>query len=278
MAMDNIDEDAINIYTDGSSYSSPRAGGVGMQFVTVGDDGHEVIEDHELVGYQGANNQQMALKACIDALSLLGRGRTDIEAGRFRKIIINTDSMYVVEHFNTAKFTWPANKWTTRDGAPVANAALWKNLTKIAANSGKRVEIRWVKGHKSSVHNKAADKLAKGSAKRPANPPLSVVSVRRKKTAKSIERGSVVLSGQRLTIRIVTDERLTVQRCWKYKYEVMSKASPYFGNVDLAYSEILLRAGHSYYVRFGEETKNPWIVKVFREVAPAGANPAEVAT
>lgn len=209
----------------------------------------------------------MELKACIEALSLLERGRTAIDTSRFRKIIVKTDSMYVVENFNVAKFTWPTTKWATRDGAPVANAALWKELTKKAAHSRAHVEVRWVKGHKSSAHNKAADKLAKKSAKRATNAPLTVVSVRRKKTEKSVEPGGVRLSGQRLTIRIITDEFLRVQRCWKYKYEVMSKASPYFGNVDLAYSEILLRAGHTYHVRFNDNTKNPRIVKLFREVA-----------
>lgn len=44
--MDILDESAINIYTDGSSYSGPRSGGVGIRFITVGDDGHEVVEDH----------------------------------------------------------------------------------------------------------------------------------------------------------------------------------------------------------------------------------------
>jgi hypothetical protein len=49
-------------------------------------------------------------------------------------------------------------------------------------------------------------------------------------------------------------------------YEVMSKASPYSGNVDVAYSDHLLRDGHTYYVLMGAETRNPRIVKAYREV------------
>lgn len=264
--MDTIDENAINVYTDGSQYSRPRVGGVGIRFVTVGSDGHEVTDDHELPGYPGATNQQMELKACIEALALLGRGRVAFDPDEFNKVVIKTDSMYVFENFNAAKYSWPANKWRTRDGTPVANAQLWKDLTKRAAGLRKRVDIRWVPG-KSSPHTRAADKLAKGSAKRAVNAPLTVTSIRRKKSDRTVDIGSVRLAGQRLTIRIVTDEYLRVQRSWKYKYEVMSKASPYFGFVDVAYSDDLLRAGHTYHVRFNDNTRNPRIEKVFREVA-----------
>jgi len=46
----------------------------------------------------------------------------------------------------------------------------------------------------------------------------------------------------------------------------MSKQGPFFGNVDLAFSEFLLRAGHTYSVRFNEDTKNPRILKLLKEV------------
>jgi hypothetical protein len=64
----------------------------------------------------------------------------------------------------------------------------------------------------------------------------------------------------------VTDEYLKVQRTFRYKYEVMSKASAFYEKVDRAYSDILLKAGHTYYVLMNDETKNPRILKVYREV------------
>jgi len=74
------------------------------------------------------------------------------------------------------------------------------------------------------------------------------------------------MNGQRVTLRIISCEYLRVQRCWRYKYEVMSKASSYFGNVDWIFSEISLRDGHTYYVRLNDETPNPRILKLYREV------------
>lgn len=145
---------------------------------------------------------------------------------------------------------------------------LWKELIKTAARTGKRVDIGWVKGRKASAHNKTADKLAKQSATQQTGRHLSVVKVRRKKSEKSVELGSVRMRGQRATIRIITDEYLPVQRANKYKYEVVSRASEFYRCVDIIYSsaEIHLSARHTYWVRFGDDTSKPTIVKLFREV------------
>ncbi len=58
-----IDENAPNIYTDGSQYSSPRQGGLAALFITVGDDGHEVADHVPFQGYEGETNNQMELAA-----------------------------------------------------------------------------------------------------------------------------------------------------------------------------------------------------------------------
>jgi ribonuclease HI len=264
--MDNIDETAINIFTDGSSYAGPRRGGMGIVFVVVDNDGHEVHYDLAPPGYKSATNNQMELQACVEALDFLVRRYCPIDVRQFPKIVINTDSRYVVDNFNKAKFEWPKRRWHTREGAPVANAQIWKELVRKVAKVGPRVYIQWIKGHKSSENNKAADRMAKSSAKGFLRSPLATVSVRRKKTSKVVDRGSVHLSGQRLTIRVFTVEYLRVQRCWKYKYEVMSKESPYFGNVDIAYSDVALRDGHTYFVLMNNDTGNPRVRKLIREV------------
>jgi hypothetical protein len=45
----------------------------------------------------------------------------------------------------------------------------------------------------------------------------------------------------------------------------MSKKSKYYQNVDFIFSDIMLSAGHTYFVRFNIEPKNPRIVKLFKE-------------
>src|SRR4051812_4017995 len=48
----NLDERAINVFTDGSSLPAPRRGGTGICFVTAGDDGREVIETIQPQGHR----------------------------------------------------------------------------------------------------------------------------------------------------------------------------------------------------------------------------------
>jgi ribonuclease HI len=176
----------------------------------------------------------------------------------------------VVENYDRALYQWQSNKWMTRDGNPVANAQQWEELIKLVFRVGKRVEFRWVKGHRKSPHNKAADKLAKASAAQRSGQRLSIVKVRRKKTDRSVDTGSVGMRGQRMTVRIITDEFLRLQRVNKYKYEVMSARSEFRGSVDIIYSEpsIHLSAGHTYYVQVNTEPDRPRVIKMFREIIP----------
>jgi ribonuclease HI len=262
------DERDLNVYTDGSSYQGPRRGGVGILYVTVDDHGEERADPYPLPGFMGATNQQMELCAAIEALKAIATRRAPVTAATYRRIVIWTDSMYLVNGYDSARFSWPRADWMTTDGNPVANTPLWKELLKLAARSGKPVEIRWVQGHKQSAHNRTADRLAKESSRVPSTRTASVVKVRRKVSPASVDVGSVGLHGQRLTIRIITDELLVEHRLNRLKYEVMSKASPYHGSVDLIYSTdaIHLSAGHTYYVRVNDDQKAPRVVKVFREV------------
>jgi hypothetical protein len=165
-----------------------------------------------------------------------------------------------------------------RDGNPVENAKLWKQLLHASFKVGRPVYIQWAKGHSASnPHNEAVDKLAKGSAKGVLRAPVSIARVRRKRTDKSTELGSVKPEGQHISIRIITDELLPLQHMYKYKYEVISKGSPYRGNVDTIYadSDVMLSAGHEYYVRLNDDSKQPRIEQVFRELETTRASKRE---
>ena len=257
-------DNAFNIYTDGSSYSHPRVGGIGIRFVTIDTSGAEVVEDVPLPGFKAATNNQMELYACVEALKEALKYQ---DLTPYQKIAIHTDSLYIVDNYKRALFEWSANRWRNREGRPILNADLWKQLIKFVWRcQPRRVEFYWVKGHSSDLHNRAADKLAKKSAKNPLNRPLSIVNVRRNTAGKSEERGSVEMHGQRLRIRVITDEFLATQRIYKYKYEVLSKGSRYFGRVDVIFSRELLKAGHHYEVRLNKQTGNPNIVNVIREL------------
>jgi ribonuclease HI len=262
-----VDEDALNIFTDGSSFSGPRRGGIAFRLVTVDEHGNEVHHDFQPPGFQAATNQQMELMACKQALRLIAGRHSPVSVENYKKVIIYTDSIYVAENFKSAKFTWPKMKWLTRDGNPVLNAGLWKDLIAAVRKVNKKVEIQWRKGHSASnPHNRDVDKLAKASAKGPLRKPVSVSRVRRKLTTKSTELGSIKPEGQQLAIRIITDAWLPEQQMYAYKCEVTSKDSAYFGNVDNYFSDIMLNAGHEYSVRLNDDPRSPRIEHNYGEI------------
>ena len=266
--MEFRDERDLNIYTDGSCYPGPRRGGIGILYVTVDAQGEELTDEYPKPGYAGATINQMELTAAIEALTALVTRRAPVSLEPWRRVVIWTDSMYLAKNFYNAQAVWPGQNWRTAAGNPVANAQLWQELLRQSRRTRKRVEIRWVKGHKKSKHNKTVDKAAKLSAQRATDKRASHVKVRRKLTSRSVEPGSVGMQGQRLTVRIVTDEYLSVPRMNRYKYEVVSKASPFYGRVDWIFSEpeIYLSAGHTYHVRVNNDQKAPRIRKLYREV------------
>lgn len=261
-------EDALNIYTDGSSFPNPRRGGVGIRYIIINDSGDEEWQDECPPGYKEGTNNEMELMAPILAL----RGiPSEFMTDNMERIYIFTDSQYVRDHVYHATGVWPTQGWCNRYGRPIENVKLWKDLVREIKNAPKRVDFKWVKGHGKNKHNKAVDKLARKSADGFLNPPLSVQSVRRKLTTEEVDLGCVQMEGQELDIRIVTDKRMREQKLWRYKYEVLPSASPYAGKVDIIFSKHLLRAYHSYRVVVCSDQRNPRILEVLEEIGDAGS-------
>lgn len=257
-------EDALNIYTDGSSLLRPRRGGIGIRYIIINDAGDEEWQDECPHGYKEATNNEMELMAPILAL----RGIPEaMMTDNVQRIYIFTDSQYVRNHLTYATKIWPANGWCNQHGKPIENVALWKNLVREISKTKKRIDFIWVKGHSTNKHNKAVDILAKQSANGFLNEPLTIQSVRRKLSKESVEVGGVKMDGQTLEIRIITDKRMREQKLWRYKYEVLPSDSPHSGKVDIIFSEHLLRAHHSYRVRLCNEQGNPRILEILEELA-----------
>jgi ribonuclease HI len=264
-------EGALTVFTDGSSLHHPRRGGIGIRFIYADSQGKERVLDSQELGYTSATNNQMELMAVITAMK-------EIQGRRFptemlepaSRIHIYTDSQYVTDNVNNALYSWPASQWMTKDGPPVQNAQQWKEFRRelLKLNKIKRVHIEWGKGHSAdNPHNKVADKLARESAHRATRLALVEGTVRRKKSEKKTEVGSVEMRGQQMTIRIVSVDYMPVQKLSKYRYEVVSPRSRFFGNLDFAYSrDHIMRSGHTYRVRMNEDSSFPMIRKRLLEI------------
>lgn len=264
-------EDELAIFTDGSMIPSPRRGGHACRMVWTADDGTEEFEDFPGQGYANARNNQMELVAVVEALRIVDKPYMRFDLSKISKIVVFTDSLIIAENHERARTTWKPNRWLGANGQPIDNAEEWDDLIKEKARLSRpdyRVEIKFCKGHNKTrnPHNDAVDKMAKEVARgagktqrRPTNPG-------RKLTKEKTARGNVKMEGQRMTIRIIDHTWNSKARLHSYRYEVITKASPFHGFPDVIYSAELMKRTHCYLVQVNREANNPRVTSVIREI------------
>ncbi len=132
------------IFTDGSSRGNPGPGGWGSV----------VIEDDivtELGGREdNTTNNRMELTAAIEGISNIKSN--DI------KIIVNTDSSYVINGITKWVNGWKRNGWMTKTKDEVLNRDLWERLVEV--KEGKDIEWNYVGGHSGVRGNERCDEIA----------------------------------------------------------------------------------------------------------------------
>jgi len=139
----------IKIYTDGSSLGNPGPGGWG--FVVVSDD--QILEELG-GGEKETTNNRMELTAAIKALEYVN------EKNKFKKVVIYTDSAYVLGGITSWVNTWQKNGWRTANKKPVLNQDLWQRLSDLNEKLGGKISWQKVKGHSGHIYNDKADEIA----------------------------------------------------------------------------------------------------------------------
>jgi ribonuclease HI len=133
----------VQIYTDGACRGNPGPGGWAALLIA-GEQRKEVS------GAETATtNNRMELKAAIEGLSALRR--------RCR-VLLYTDSKYVLQGITEWLPQWKARGWRTAAREPVKNQDLWERLD--AAATAQDIEWHWVKGHSGHEGNEYVDALA----------------------------------------------------------------------------------------------------------------------
>ena len=134
-------------YTDGACSGNPGPGGWGVVLLAI-EKGQEVKRRELNGGAPETTNNQMELKAAIEALNALDRPT---------KLILVTDSVYVKDGITKWIHGWKAKGWTKKGG--LKNKELWQALD--AAHERHDVTWEWIKGHAGHEHNERADELAR---------------------------------------------------------------------------------------------------------------------
>jgi len=148
-----MDENFYKLYTDGSCLGNPGAGGTGVYLTFPDEFGIEPLSDYR--GYHNTTNNRMELRASIDGLKLV---RTQIKLNGYRLLCWYTDSMYIADYLIMVD-KWRGNDWIKRDGEPVLNIDLWRELNSLSRDL--QILPTWI----SRDYNKEADTLARQGAK-----------------------------------------------------------------------------------------------------------------
>ena len=121
---------SIEIYTDGACRGNPGIGGWGtiIQFQN---------NSKELFGGRAeTTNNQMEMQAVIEGLKALKEPC---------KIMLYTDSKYVMDGITSWIHGWKKNNWKTSNKKPVKNMELWQELDQLVNQH--EITWKWVKGH-----------------------------------------------------------------------------------------------------------------------------------
>lgn len=205
----------------------------------------------------------MELTACVKAFAeILKYPNID----RFRRIIMFSDSTYVTDNQNRAIYDWPRNKYRKTTGGLVENADIWKKWLKGKIKLSRLLRGVWIdlvwKEHRSNDHMKAVDRLAKSASGTCISDgtPFRAVGVRRHRMP--VKPGDVNFFGQRMTIYVVTAEKMKVQKMNKYSCQVISRASTDYRRKGIIYSPDQLKEGHRYTITCTERQDDPGICNI----------------
>ena len=260
-----IDEYALNVFTDGSSYpKKKRAAGIGICIVWVNESGDEEFEEYSPPGWQNATIDEMEIEACTVGLQEANRFLKN--RNNFKRVLVFSDSRYVVDNFFKAMHVWPKKRWIGANGMPVENIELWKRLRKEINRCPINVNIEWVKAHKRNKYNRAADKLAKQSAALPFNKPFSFSETTKKWSGRSTKRGCVQVTGQEIKIRIISREYKTKAKIYEYRYEAIDPDDRSYKDLDFVFYDEYLSRNKCFQVRFNSDQKRPLIIDVIEEL------------
>ena len=136
----------VQVYTDGACKGNPGPGGWAAVLLCG-------KQEKELSGGETATtNNRMELQAVVSALSALTAPA---------KVVVRTDSRYVVTSMMVDMFTWQEKGWKKANGQDIAHADLWEQIFTLCQTH--KVYPLWVRGHSGDAGNERVDALAKSA-------------------------------------------------------------------------------------------------------------------
>lgn len=153
-----MDQNRIEIYTDGACSGNPGPGGWAFAVIVNGNLVHE-----ESGHAAHTTNQQMELTAARNALRYLDQHiAQDHQIPSGSTVIVYSDSMYLRDGITSWIHNWKRNGWRTSSKKDVSNKELWVAIDQLAHLVS---EWSWVKGHAGNPYNERVDQLAQEASR-----------------------------------------------------------------------------------------------------------------
>lgn len=155
----------IEIYTDGACRGNGQVTNApaGIGCVLLIPDRQPIFFKEKLRFEQNTNNKA-EICAVIRALELLFKNYSPFDKSEFAKdkLIIYSDSAYLINGITNWINGWRANGWINSKKEPVKNRELWENLDRKIKffEQDFNIEFVKVKGHSGNKWNEKCDELA----------------------------------------------------------------------------------------------------------------------
>ena len=164
--LDKFEEGTVYLWTDGACSGNPGPGGYAAYMFGWWTDKNGVkwvAWREDMAGAPTTTNNRMELAAVVLGLSLVSKGA---------KVVLYTDSKYVVNGINDWLAKWIQSNGAKSDGEPVKNWDLWLHID----NFYKRHSIQavYTKAHASDEWNNRVDEMAQWMAGNPQSGPGGV--------------------------------------------------------------------------------------------------------
>lgn len=141
----------IRIYTDGS-YSVKTRRGCWSYFIDFGEGLYDIGYGHVI----NPTSQRAELAAASNAIWSVENSLGDRSKGM--RIVVYSDSEYLVKGMNQWIANWKSNGWKLADGRDVKNKDIWEQLSSRCENLS--IEWRWIKGHNGNAGNTIVDAIS----------------------------------------------------------------------------------------------------------------------
>ena len=143
----------VEVWTDGACSGNPGRGGCAAILVAKNDAG-DVVKRKTVQGYTTTDttNNLMEMYAVLLGLQAFRKPIPETT-----KVVVYSDSNYVVKGLNSWVKNWVRNGWKTANKTPVKNKDCWILLLDEMVGFPTDFEIRHVKGHAGIELNEEAD-------------------------------------------------------------------------------------------------------------------------